>query len=141
MSKILAQFKIFIGRSHNDTCINASNVSSFNRLLQSLFAQLCLEKPHSHIVVFAKPKLQLVPSRNCMNYWNLEVSARVPRLESSYFSICKFQPLYFMTCSVWRCLHYEGWKLCRAHFCKVTLPPEKFKINSFIDNFDDQNGI
>ena len=49
-----------IGRLHNDTRINASNVSSFNRLLRSLFTQLCLENPCSHIVVLAKPKFQSV---------------------------------------------------------------------------------
>jgi hypothetical protein len=129
--EILAQSKFSIGRPHNDTRINASNVPSFNQLLRSLFTQLCLEKPRSHIVVFAKPKLQLVPSRNCRNYWNLEMSAIVPRLEFSYVSICKFQPLYFVTCSFWRCLHYEGWRFCRAHFCEVT-PPKKIYLIFYI---------
>ena len=54
-----------IGPPYNDTRIHASNVSSFNRLLRSLFTQFCLQNPHSHIVVFAKPKLQLTPSRSC----------------------------------------------------------------------------
>jgi hypothetical protein len=56
---------ILFKRPHNDTRINASNVSSFNRLLRSLFTQFCLENPRSHIVVLAKPKLQLVPSQSC----------------------------------------------------------------------------
>ena len=42
---------ILIRKSHNDTCIHASDVPSFNRLLQSLF---------THILVLAKPKLQSV---------------------------------------------------------------------------------
>jgi hypothetical protein len=36
-------------------------------------------------------------SRNCRNHRNLEVFARVPRLESNYVYICKLQPLYFVT--------------------------------------------
>ena len=90
MSKILAQSIFSIGRPHYDTRINASNVSSLNRFMQSLFTQCCLENPQSHIVVLAKPKLQLVLNRNCKVeiagvIWNLEVSARVPRLESNNF--------------------------------------------------------
>ena len=54
-----------IKRPHYDTHINAINVSRFNRLVQSLFTQLCLQNPRSHIVVLAKPKLQLVPSWSC----------------------------------------------------------------------------
>ena len=73
--KFLAQFIFSIGRPHDDTHINASNVfSSFNQLLQSLFTQLCLENPRSHIGVLAKLKLQSVPSPTCKSYWNLEVS-------------------------------------------------------------------
>ena len=124
VSKILAQSIFSIGRPHNDTRINASNVSSFKGLLRSLFTQFYLKNPRSHIVVLAKPKLQ---SRNYKSYWNLEVYARVPRLESSYVCICKLQPLYFVTSIFWRGLHCEGWKLCRAHFCEVP-PPKKFII-------------
>ena len=89
--KILAQFIFSIGRPHNDTHINASNVSSFNWLMRSLFTQFCLKNPLSHIIVFAKLKLQ---SRNCKSYWKLEMFARVPRMESNYFFIWKFQPLF-----------------------------------------------
>ena len=124
MSKILAQSIFSIGRPNNDTRINASNVSSSNWLQQSLFTQFCLENPRSHIVVLAKPKLQSVLSWSCkvkitwlIGIW--KCVARVPRLESSYVSICKLQPLYCVTCNFWRGLHCEGWKLCKAHFCEV----------------------
>ena len=123
VSKILAQSIISIGRPHNNTCINASNVSSFNRLLRSLFTQSCLENLRLHITVLVNPKLQLAEpklhSRNWKRYCNLEVSARVPRVESNYVNICKLQPLYFVTCISWRGLHWERWKLCRAQFCGV----------------------
>ena len=64
-AKILAQSIFSIGRLHNDTCINASDVSSFNRRLQSLFTQFCLNNLCSHIVVLAKLKLQSMPSQSC----------------------------------------------------------------------------
>ena len=51
--KILARSIFSIKRAHNDTCISASNVSSFNRLKRSLFTQINLENPRSHIIVFA----------------------------------------------------------------------------------------
>ena len=82
MSKILAQSIFSIKSPYNGTRIHASNVSSFNQILRSLFTQLCLENPCSHIVVFSKPKLQ---SWNCRSYWNLEVSIRVPRLELYFY--------------------------------------------------------
>ena len=66
VSKILAQSIFSIGIPHSDTRINASNVSSFNRILQSFSTQNCLENPRSYTVVLAKPKLQSVPSRSCM---------------------------------------------------------------------------
>jgi hypothetical protein len=66
VSEVIAQSMFSIGRLHDDTHINASNVSSFNRLLRgSLFTQFCLENPRSHVVVLAKPELQSVPSRSC----------------------------------------------------------------------------
>ena len=65
MSKSLAQSIFSIERLYKDTCINASNISNFHQLLRSLFTQLCLESPRSHIVVLAKPKLQSMPSRSC----------------------------------------------------------------------------
>ena len=46
----------------------------------------------AEVVVSAESKLQ---SQNCRSYWNLEVYARVPRLESNYVSICKLQQLIF----------------------------------------------
>ena len=58
MLKNIAQSILSIRRPHNDTCINVSNISSFNWLLQSLFTQFCLENPNSHITVFVNPKLQ-----------------------------------------------------------------------------------
>ena len=45
------------------------------------------------VVVSAKSKLH---NRNCRSYSNLEVYARVPRLESNYVFINKLQPLYFV---------------------------------------------
>ena len=78
------------------------------------------------VAVGAESKLH---NRNCRSYWNLEVSTRVPRLESSDVSICKLQPLYFVTCCFCRSLHYERWKLCGAHFVKCP----KIKTN-FLDS-------
>ena len=94
VSKFLARSIFPIRRLHDDTRINASNLSSFNRLLRSLFTQLCLENPRSQIVALANMKLH---SQNCRNCWNLEVYVGVPKLESSYVSICKLQPLYLVT--------------------------------------------
>ena len=77
--------------------------------------------------MFAKPKLQLVPIRSCrakiarvIGIWNC-----MPRLESSYVSICNLQLMYFVIGSFWRGLHCEGWKFCWAHFCEVPPPPQK----------------
>ena len=44
----------------------------------------------ANVAVNAESKLQ---SRNCRSYWNLEVFARVPRLESNYVYLHKLQPL------------------------------------------------
>ena len=129
MSKILVQLiHISIGRPQNDTHINASNVSSFNRILRSFFTQFFLEYLHLHIVVLAKSKLH---SQSCRSYWNLEVYPRVPRVASSYVFICKLQPLHFVIGNIWRGLHYEGWKLCRAHFCEMP-NKNKNKIKSYL---------
>ena len=92
--KILAEFMFSIGRLHNDTHTKASNVSSFNRLLQSLLTQGLFENPRSRIVVLANLKIAIgaeskMHTQNYMSYWNLEVHARVPRLESSYVCTCK----------------------------------------------------
>ena len=45
--EILVRSIFSIGRPHNDSHINASNVSSFNQILQSL-------NPRSHIAMFAE---------------------------------------------------------------------------------------
>ena len=84
--KTLAQSMFPTRRSHNDTRTNAYNVSSFNRLLRSLFTQSCFRKAtftyscacqaDSEVAVNANLELR---SQNCKSYWNLEVSARVPR--------------------------------------------------------------
>ena len=122
VSKSLARSIFSIGRTHDGTRIDASNVLSFDRLLQSLFTQFCLENPRSHRGVLAKPKLQ---SWNCKIWLNWKVSARVPRLESNYAFICELQPLCYVTRSFLKSLRYEGWKLCKAHFlqpfAKVTM--------------------
>ena len=49
-----------------------------------------------------------IEHQHCRSYWNLEVYARMPRLESTYVFIGKLQPLHFTTYSFWRGLHYEG---------------------------------
>ena len=54
------QRQFSIERLHNDTRINASNVSSFNRLMWSMFTQSCLENPRSHIVVLAKAEVAVI---------------------------------------------------------------------------------
>ena len=84
-------------------------------------------KIHVHIEMClpSQFKLQSMLSRNCTSSWNLEMFARVPRLESNYVSICKLQTLYFVTCGFWRGLHCDWWKLCRAYFCEVPHPPHK----------------
>jgi hypothetical protein len=53
----------------------------------------------AEVVVSVELKLQ---RQNCKSCWNLEVCARVPRLESNYVSTCKLQSLYFVTSSFWR---------------------------------------
>jgi hypothetical protein len=115
VSKILAQSIFPIGRPHNDSCIDASNVSSFNRLMWSLFIQLCFENPRSRIVVLAKPKLQLVPSWNCRIYWNLEVSARVPRLESLMFLFANCGH-----CILWQAIFGEAYTVKSENIAKHT---------------------
>ena len=132
MSNILAQSTFFIGSLHNDACMNASDVSSFNRLLWSLFTQLCLDYPRSHIVVLYEAEVvvsaesKLHSRKFYKSYWNLEVYARMPRLESNYVYICKLHPLCFVACSFWRRLHYEGWKLCKANFVKCLKEKKTF---------------
>ena len=108
--------------------INASNVSSFIRLFAIILHPIVFGKStftyscacQADVVVSVESRLH---SRNCTCYWNLEVYARVPRLESNYVSICKLWPLHFVTCNFWRGNHCGWWKLCRAHFCEV--PPKE----------------
>ena len=68
-----------------------------------------------------------LPSR----YWNLEVYARVPRLESTYVSICRLQPLYFVTCSFWRGHHCEDiWQVLKTSILNAApRPPYKFLMS------------
>ena len=80
-----------IGRPHDDTRINASNVSSFNWLLRSLFAQLCLEKPCSHLDVLAKPKLESVLS------WSYRVEIASDIGMAKILSIIDFYFLFLKT--------------------------------------------
>ena len=77
-----------------------------------MFAYSCACQ--AEVAVSVESKLQ---SQNCTSYWTLEVSTRVPRLESIYVSICKLQPLYFVIGRFWRSTHCEGWKL--LCFCEV----------------------
>ena len=79
-----------------------------------------------------------VAESNSTIYWNVKMSTRVPRLDSSYFSNCKLQPLYFVTNSFWRRRDYDWWKLCRTHFFEVPPPHSTPKKTNF---FDGQNGI
>ena len=51
--------------------------------------------------------------RNCRSYWNLEVSARVPRLESNYVSICKLQP-----CLLCQAVFGEAFTMKRGNFAQ-----------------------
>ena len=67
-------------------------------------------------------------SQNCSSYLNLEMSTRVPRIESNYVFIYKLQAWYFAICGFWK-----GWKLCKAYFVKC--PQNQKNI------FDGQNGI
>ena len=62
------------------------------------------------------------------------MSPRVPRLECSYDSICKLQPLYFVIGRFWRGLRHEGWELCKAHLCEVPKrkKEEKRKEKTFL---------
>ena len=101
--KVLAQSIFSIGRPHDNARINASNVSSFNRLLWSLFTRLCLENPRSHIVVLAKPKLQSVLSQiwRVIGIWKCLLYI-VPRLESSY----KFTN--YSHCILWHAIFGES---------------------------------
>jgi hypothetical protein len=58
-------------------------------------------------IIAPKPLEKKLKSMNCMSYWNLKVFARVPRLDSSYVSICKLQPLYIVISNFWRGLHCD----------------------------------
>ena len=122
VSKILGQPMFYIGSPHdNDTRISASKVSSFSQLQQSLFTQLRLEIPRSHIIGCAcrAEVAGVIGLGTCLlecQDWSLAMFLR-----------CKLQPLYFVTCSFWRDLHCEEWKLCKTHFREVPPQPQRLK--------------
>ena len=140
MSKILAQSIFFIQRPHDDTRINASKCFKFQSTFAITLHPILFGKStftysracQAEVAVIAKSKLK---NRNCKSCWNLEVFAKVPRLEYTYAFICKLhklQPLYFVTNNFWRGLHYEGssWKVCKAHFCEVPQNQNKKKLTA-----------
>ena len=112
MSKFLAQSIFSIGRPHNDTRIDASNVSSFNRLLQSHFTHLCLENPCSHITMLAELKLQSMPSRSCRIYWNLQVCV----LECQNWSPTMFLFANCSHCILWHVIVGEAFTVTGENF-------------------------
>jgi hypothetical protein len=129
VSKNLAQSIFSIIRLHNDIHIKVSNVSSFNRLLQSLFTQLSLENPCSHIVVFAKLKLQSVPSRSCI--------VKIARIIGIWECLLECQdcsPTMFLCancnhCFLWRVIFREAFTVTSGNFTKhifVKCPPIKY---------------
>jgi hypothetical protein len=109
---------IFHRRPHNDTRINASHVSSFNRILQFLFTQFGQENPLSHIVVLAKPKLQSVPSQSCrveiagvIGIWNCPLECQdwsPPMLLFANYSHCIF----------WHAIFGEAFTMKGGNFAK-----------------------
>ena len=68
-----------------------------------------------------------------MSYWNVEVSTRVPRLESSYIFIYKLEPLYFVTCGFLKAFIVKGGNFAEHIFVKC---PQN-KNNFFIDSQND----
>ena len=136
--KLLSLIHVFhrkIARWHSHKCIQCFKFPLIYAIIlhpnlfgKSTFTYSCACK--AKVASSVESKLQ---RRNWRTYWNLEVFARVPRLESNYVYVLKLQPLYFVTCSFWRGLQHEGWNLYRAHICEV-LPKHKI----FMDN---QNGI
>ena len=64
---------------------------SANMFGESMFTYSC-----ACLAEVAANAMSKLHSQNCGSYWKLEVSIGVPRLESNYVSICKFQPVYFV---------------------------------------------
>ena len=120
-------------RPHNDTRINASNVSSFNWVPQTLFTQFGLENPRSHIVVLAKLKLQSMPSRRC----RIEI-AGIVGIWKCFLECQDWTPtmLQFANCShciLWYAISREAFTVTDANFAVhifVKCPPPKKKNTS-----------
>ena len=74
----------------------------------------------AEVAVSVESKLQ---SWNCRSYWNLKVSARMPRLESIFVSICKLQLLYFVTWILGDAFTVSGGNF--AGHIYVKCPPKK----------------
>ena len=127
----------FLGRPHYDTRVNASNVSSFNQPLQSLFTQLCLENPFSHIVVLAEPKLQLVSSQSCKFKIAGAIGIWKCLMECQDWSLAMF---LITNCNIVFC---ERLVLDRSSLCKVETLQSTFswKSSQHINFSDDRNGI
>ena len=129
---------IFHRRPHNDTRTNASNVSSFNQILRSLFTQFGLENPRSYIVVLAKPKLQSVLSQSC----RVEI-ARVIGIWNCLLECQDWSPPVFLFtncnhCILWHAIFEEAFIVTSGNFAKhihVKCPKTKKNI------FDGQNDI
>ena len=98
VSKFLSKSIFSIGRPHNDTRINASKCFKFRStsaitLHPKVFGKSMFTYSgacQAKVALSVESKLH---NRNCRSYWNLEVFARVPRLEANYVSIYKLQPL------------------------------------------------
>jgi hypothetical protein len=131
VSKILVQSIFSIGRPHNDTCINASNTSSFNRLLRSLFIQFRLETPRSHVVVLAKPKLQLMPSRSCTVKIARVIEIWKCLLDCQDWSPTMFLFVNYRHCILWHAFFWEAFTVTSENFTEKFLwsapPPKKKK--------------
>ena len=128
MRAATTQFIFFIGRPGNDIRINASNVSSFNQLLRSLFTQLCLENPRSYIVVLAKPKLQLVLSRSCRVKIARVIGIWKCLLECQDWSSYMFMCANCSHCILWHAIFGEAFTMKGGDFAKhifVKCPKQK----------------
>ena len=130
---------IFHRRPHNDTHTNASNVSSFNQILRSLFTQFGLENPRSYIVVLAKPKLQSVLSQSC----RVEI-ARVIGIWNCLLECQDWSPPMFLFtnynhCILWHAIFEEAFIVTSGNFAKhiyVKCPKTKKKILTAKMTFD-----
>ena len=121
-----------IGRPYTNTCINASHVSSINWLQRSPFTQFCLENPRLYIDVFAKPKLQLVPSRS----YRAEIIGVIIciwecLLECHYWSPTMFLFANCSHCILWHAISGESFTVTSANFAEhiFVKPPPPLKRN------------